>query len=263
MVLTRPAELIIFQERRMSRKLLLALMVVALVGGVLATPARAQSNTVNFTVGYFGLRGLSGRPVDDILATELAGTQLINIDGVNYSDALLFNLKNFNGATVGGEWLFGLGDFLEGGVGVSYYAKSVPSVYANLVNGPNEIQQELRLRIVPITASIRFLPFGRHNAIEPYVGAGVGVFIWRYSETGDFVANDGTIFTATPPYVGTGTSVGPVILGGVRVPLGAFVLGGEFRYQWATGKGLQSNQFVADKIDLGGYNLNVTFGIRF
>ena len=31
--------------------------------------------------------------------------------------------------TFGGEWLFPLGEFFEGGIGVNYYAKTVPSFY--------------------------------------------------------------------------------------------------------------------------------------
>ena len=57
----------------------------------------------------------------------------------------------------------------------------MPSVYAASVNANgSEIEQELKLRIVPLTATVRFLPIG-HGSVEPYVGAGIGAFNWRYS----------------------------------------------------------------------------------
>ena len=63
----------------------------------------------------------------------------------------------------------------------------MPSVYRDFVNTNGaEIAQDLKLRIVPFTATVRFLPIGR-GGVEPYVGGGLGVFNWRYSETGEFV----------------------------------------------------------------------------
>ena len=40
----------------------------------------------------------------------------------------------------------------------------------------SEIEQEFKLRIVPFTATFRFLPLGRKGAVQPYIGGGVGVF---------------------------------------------------------------------------------------
>ena len=63
----------------------------------------------------------------------------------------------------------------------------MPSVYAQKVRDDGrEIEQDLKLRIVPLTATVRFLPIGRRG-VEPYVGAGIGAFNWRYSEVGEFI----------------------------------------------------------------------------
>ena len=110
-------------------------------------------------------------------------------------DSLAFDIKDFNGPTISGEWLVGLSDFLEAGVSAGFYQRTVPSVYRNTVNANgSEIEQELKLRIVPLTATVRFLPIG-HGSVEPYVGAGIAALRWRYSETGDFVDfSDNSIF---------------------------------------------------------------------
>ena len=59
------------------------------------------------------------------------------------------------------------------------------------------IAQELKLRMAPITATVRFLPLGRSGPVEPYIGGGVGFFNWKYSEVGEFVDfSDNSIFQA-------------------------------------------------------------------
>jgi outer membrane protein W len=122
----------------------------------------------------------------------------------------------------------------------------------------------LKLRIAPLTATVRFLPLGRGASVEPYVGAGIGVFNWRYSETGEFVDfSDGSIFREN--YVAKGNAVGPVIFAGVRAPVAdVWTVGGEFRYQRAEGDTDSAESgLLADKIDLGGWSANFTFGFRF
>ncbi len=239
----------------MLRKSLVALVAVLLFGAAFARPAAAQSQAVSFNIGYFWLRGVDARASTDIAKNELVlgGPQ----------DLLSYNLKEFNSVTFGADWLIGLGEFLEGGIGIGYYSKTAPSVSLNYVNTDgSEIMQDLKLRIVPITATIRFLPLARRGAVEPYVGGGVGVFLWRYSEVGQFVDSNEGVYNAT--FVSSGTKVGPVILGGVRLPFGSTALGAEVRHQWAEGK-LDPNVFgaLASTVDLGGTSFLVNFTIGF
>jgi hypothetical protein len=176
---------------------------------------------------------------------------------------LTFNLKDFNTGAFGGEWEFPLNQFVDATLGLGLSTRTVPSVYTDFVNNDrSEIEQSLKLRIVPFTATVRFLPLGHHGPVEPYVGAGVGVFSWRYSETGQFIDfSDGSIFRDR--FVGSGATAGPVILGGLNFPIGSWGLGGEIRYQSAQGE-LPTNQFFAgDKIDLGGITYSATVKIRF
>ena len=115
-----------------------------------------------------------------------------------------------------------------------------------------------------MTATVRFLPLGRGRGIEPYVGAGIGVFNWRYSEVGEFVDfSDNSVFTNR--YVAKGNAVGPVILAGLRAPVAdVFSVGGELRYQKAEGDtDAATSGLLSDKIDLGGWTANFMFGFRF
>ena len=217
-----------------------------------ASPAAAQQS-VNFWLGAFTparedarSRNDDGRS-DDVLVNNL-----------NVFD---FEINDLDSVTFGGEWLVGLGEYAEAGLGVGFYSDSVDSRYRDLVNeNLTEIRQEFKLRIIPYTATFRFLPLGRRS-VQPYIGAGVGLFQWRYSERGEWVDFDSSIFRET--YIGDGVEVGPVILGGIRFPLGSWDVGGEIRYQSAEGDLPEDQGFSGDKIDLKGFNYLLTFNVRF
>jgi hypothetical protein len=216
-------------------------------------------NVINFNLGYFALRGLESRDEEDILLPNVQ-------DFAKASDLEHLEIGDFNNFTFGGEWLYGVTDYLEVGAGLGFYQRNVETVYADLVDSDGtEIAQDLKLRVIPITATVRFLPLGRGAAVEPYIGAGIGFFNWRYSEIGEFVGDDGSIFNnVTDPFVGDGTAVGPVIVAGIRAPVGdVWSVGGEFRWQSAEGDGLLDESFIRDKIDLGGWTTSFTFGLRF
>jgi hypothetical protein len=67
-----------------------------------ARPALAQQ-TLNFSFGYFTPKGEDARVDGDILITN--------------RNSFVFDVKDFNSASVGGEWLVALGNYLEGGAG--------------------------------------------------------------------------------------------------------------------------------------------------
>ena len=244
------------------RRFFICPVCVILLGLTAARPASAQQS-LNLQIGVFVPTGsqssngtvISSRDVNDVLAGDIP--------------FLDFTMKDFNGPTVNGEWLFGVGDKVEAGLGIGFYSRTVPSVYANVVNkNGTEIQQDLKLRVVPFTATVRFLPLGQKAGIVPYVGAGIGVFAWRYQETGQFVDfSDNSIFSGT--FTGSGTTIGPVVLGGVRVPIDNWGIGGEIRYQHAKGD-LPTDQGFAGgtsahgpTIDLGGFNFLFSINFRF
>ena len=222
-------------------------MTVAILGLVGTQKASAQQQ-ISFSVGGFSPGSETARVTGDVL--------------VNDQNFLAFRVSDFSGPLFGAEYLTALGDHFDAGFGVGFYQRTVPTVYTDFVNANGrEIQQDLRLRVVPFTASVRWLPMGHHNGIEPYIGAGVGVFNYRYSETGQFLATDKSIFQGN--FVGSGTATGPVILGGIRVPVGSWGVGGELRYQAASGNLPADQDFAGSKIDLGGLTYTFTINVRF
>lgn len=235
----------------MSFKAGLAGMLTAAVIACAPAAASAQDQSIGVNGGFFFVRGESGRTGGDVINENLT--------------YLAFDLKDFNGGTIGGDYNIGLGDFLEAGVGINYFQRTVPSVYADLVNvNGREIAQDSKLRIVPVTAKVSFFPIGRSNPVQPYVGAGVNFYRWSYSEVGEFVDFDNNNAVFSGRFKDDGTAVGPTIFGGVRGVVGdRYTAGGEVRWQRGTADLDPAQGFAGDKLDLGGVSLVATFGVRF
>jgi hypothetical protein len=214
-----------------------------------ADTAFAQQ-ALNFSIGAFAVRGEDAR-VD--------GDALVENRGI-----YLFDFSDFTSASVAAEYLAPIGEFFEAGAGIGFTSRGVDTIYDDYVRPDgSEIEQTLKLRIVPMTATVRVLPLGRSGVFQPYIGGGIGIFNWRYSEAGDFIDFSlpaRPVFRDT--YSATGTSVGPVAIFGARFPMGAVTVGGEVRYQKAEGD-LDERDFLAPKIDLGGFHYAATVGIRF
>ena len=231
--------------------MLIRLMTCALMAGatVLMTARDAQAQqTLNLSVGFFAVRGEDARTEGDVINANRT--------------FLAFDVSDFNSASIGGEWLVPLGQYLEGGAGVSFSRRTVASVYSDFIdNDGSEIEQDLRLRMVPIAFTVRVLPLGQRNALQPYFGAGLGVINWRYSESGEFIDFGAGREIIRDSYVAEGNETGPVILGGLRFGGETWSAGGEVRYHSAEAD--LDERFAGSKIDLGGWTYNFTVGVRF
>jgi hypothetical protein len=242
--------------RMLARTTALCVLTLGLTLGIAAPAAAQVVQSVHIGVGAFVPRGFDSRVAGDVLVEDLVGI-----------DPLFFRIRDFSGGQVSGEWNVAFGHHLEVGAGVGFYQRSVPSFYRDLINQDTggDITQTLRLRVIPVTGVIRFLPFGRAGTLQPYVGVGVSALPFRYSEFGDFVdSSDGSIFRGR--FTTTGTAVGPVVLFGLRVPIRgdiyAFTI--ESRQQWGSGDtGGAAKGFLNDKIDLSGNNVTFGFLVRF
>jgi len=237
------------------RRLLISSSAIAILAGFLATPSASaqyatvtEPQTLTLYLGGFLPTREGSRDVNDVLLQN--------------EQFLAFRIQDFDFTTFGGEWLFPIGHNFEGGAGVGYFQRTVPSTYLNLVNSNGaEITQTLQLRIVPFTATLRVLPFGTHAPIKPYFGGGVAVYYWHYNESGQWVDADNNIFLGS--FTGSGGAVGPVVLGGVRAPVGMLDLGFEVRWQGGEGTLPTDQGFAGTKIELSGMNYLFTVGIKF
>ncbi len=106
---------------------------------------------------------------------------------------------------------------------------------------------------------------GKALRVQPYFGGGLGLFAWRYSESGEFVDFQRRNAIFRDQFVASGTETGPVVLGGIRFA-GDVISGGfEVRYQSADAPLGRPFAIVQTDphIDLGGWTYAFTLGWRF
>ena len=228
------------------------------VSAVVAPAVQAQDHSFGVTLGYFVVKSQDGRVEGDVLNANRC------IDVTFECEPLLFDVDDFNGGSIGAEYLYGIGEFFEVGASIGWTQQTVKSVYEFVeADDGTEIDQDLKLRMIPFTATVRYVPTGRRSSIQPYVGGGIGLISWRYSESGEFVdVFTSDIFRAI--YEDSGTEVVPVILGGVKAPIGdVFAIGGEVRWQGGDAELSEDVDFVGDHIDLGGITYQAVVHFRF
>jgi Outer membrane protein beta-barrel domain len=237
---------------------------------LVASPAVASAQVdqlIGVQAGGFFPRAEGSRVTGDVLNENLID---FSFDPAGPGDNVGRGIEAFRGGNFGGEYLIGFGDWVEAGVSVMWYQKSINSQYRDFtLPGDVEIMQRFKLNIVPVTASARWFPTGRTTPVQAYVGAGINFYKWKYNETGDFIdftnpnANPLPVFNDT--FEDDGTAVGPVVLGGLRIPFSHnhFLVGAEFRYGWGTADLDPSLNFSGNKLDLGGASAAATFHVRF
>lgn len=221
-----------------------AFVLLALLWSV---PAAAQQS-FDLNLGVFAPKPEDSRADGDVLAINRA--------------YLLFEFEDFAGFMGEAAVTTELGKYFEASVGFGGYQRTVPTVYADMVfDDGREIEQDIKLRVLPLTGILRIFPTGHRRNIQPYVGVGVAANFWRYSETGEFVdGSDDSIYRAN--YVASGTALGPVGVFGVRGRMSSTMdVGIEGRMHWAEGD--LNEDFLGNKIDLGGFSLLGTLKFRF
>jgi hypothetical protein len=231
------------------------LIVLTLLAGAalaMSVQTAAAQQTLNFSLGYFTVRGEDARVEGDVLNEN--------------RNFIVFDVGDFNGATVGAEWLIPLGEYFEAGAGLSFSRSTVPSVYADFVDTDgSEIEQDLRLRVIPVAFTVRVLPLRQTSPVQPYFGGGLGLFSWRYSESGEFVDFQRRNAIFRDQFVASGTETGPVVLGGIR--FAGDVISGGFEVRYLSADAPLGRPFAIvqtdPRIDLGGWTYAFTLGWRF
>lgn len=174
------------------------------------------------------------------------------------------------------------------------YSKSKSGVYKGLVGYsfdqgdfafPDDFQGEfqpghtIRYQVSPLQFSVKLTPFGRRIKLIPYLGAGVGLYLFSLRMQGDmidfsdeyvFEDSDGFSVPVYPIYsvdVLEGKSFGKIgfgyhLLGGLMYPIGnRLTVEGEFKYNKATGKMSEFQGFAP--LDIGGFQISLGFNYWF
>ncbi|HSJ32884.1 MAG TPA: hypothetical protein VK933_15695 [Longimicrobiales bacterium] len=134
------------------------------------------------------------------------------------------------------------------------------------------IEQTTALRVMPVTASVRFYPLARGHGISelawvparttPYLGGGAGLAFYRLRQYGDFVSDtDLSIFS--DDWESSGYATTGQLFAGIDHWLSPRVgLNIEGRYMFGSAK--PDNDFVGwDSIDLSGLQLGIGLALRW
>ncbi|MGH9465189.1 MAG: hypothetical protein ACRD0X_06045 [Thermoanaerobaculia bacterium] len=199
---------------------------LALVAGLAAAPAWAQGvgyraytapNELRFRLGLFEPSG------------ESAYWQDKQIDFTGEPE-------DFEDLIVGGEYLRRLGGRASLVAGASAYSTESSQFYRAFVdeNGLDIVHDTL-LEIASLTLGVRASLTGSEAPLQPWVGAGGGLYFWNLEESGDFIAfTDPEPFIFSATFVDDGAAFGWYYGAGLDVPLGsAVVLFAEARWHEA------------------------------
>jgi hypothetical protein len=182
--------------------------------------------------------------------------------------------EDFNGPVWGLSFVTAVNDNFEVGVHGDWYGETVVAEERGFVDEFGyAVVHDTTLEQRPFAIDVRLIPGGRYRGGSParsrlkpvfYIGAGLGVNIWDYEESGDFVdAGDPDL----PIYYGTfkesGEALEARVLAGLELPLSpGFNVLVEGRYSWAQGD-LNRDLAGFETIDLGGAWAFVGASFRF
>ena len=178
--------------------------------------------------------------------------------------------KDFRGFTGGIEYNTRLVDNVEVGLSIDGFDKTWDTSYRDYLHPDGgEIRQTLKLDIVPIGLSLRFVPTGRRTPVAPYIAVGADLFHWRWREYGEFVDfRDANHPIISDSFRSDGWTGGFHVAGGVRVRVSHdFSVTAEGRYQRA--KATMGDDFRAteagleNEIDLSGWSATMGVHVRF
>lgn len=241
------------------------LIVLALL--LLVSPGMMFSDIMSFRLGYFFPQGKS---------------ELWQIE----FDNLSLQATDFAGSTFGFAYEY----FITNNFSVQFvfdgYSKNKSGFYQeyvayNFEDGawayPSDFEGEyvpghaFKVSVTPIQLSLKIAPLGRRSRLIPFIGGGVGVYVWSARLQGDLIDFDDPWVdqdfdvTVYPIYFSdirddNKLAIGFNVLGGVMFPLANRIsIEGEAKYNFAKGS---LDRFVGfDKIDLSG--IQISLGINY
>lgn len=179
-----------------------------------------------------------------------------------------FDVGDFNYWMGGVELDLELTNYLDVAIGFDGYSRRVDSTYRDFVRDDGaEIPQSFKLKVLPVTGGLRFLPMGKSRRVIPHVAIGTGLYYFDYQEQGDFINR--TSFAVFPgTFHDNGLALGLQAGAGAEYRLsdgidpgeGWFVFG-QYRRHWASAE--LAGDFGGEALDLGGSELAFGVSLRF
>lgn len=243
---------------------------VLLLGLILLMPSLTFSGIVTFKVGYFIPLAKSDLWTDEF-------------DNMNFSE------NSFHNTYFGFSYEYFFTREISFAICIDGYSKNKSGIYNGYV-GYQDVDETLwaypddyvgdftpshsfNISITPVQLSLKLTPFGRRNKIIPYVGGGVGIYLWNLRLWGNLIdfseewydtVEEVTIY---PIYSNVDArennriSVGWHAFGGIMFPVARrMTLEVEFKYNNVKGE-LKEGFEGFEPFDLSGYQ--VSLGLNY
>ena len=246
--------------------------IIILFALILCLPGFIFSDVVSFKVGYFIPRAMS-----DLWEIEFENMSFTKTDFQNTNFA--FGYEYF----VSREFSIILG--IEG------YTKNKSGIYNDYVGEDIDgdgyafdygegyaLSHVFSVSSTPVQASIKLTPLGRKGKIIPFIGGGVGAYLWTVRVQGDMIDFDAgeefidvdldAIVIGYPTYTVDAreenkVSFGYHVFGGIMLPIANRIsVEGEVKYNRVTGN-FKDGFLGFDPFDLGGWTISVGMNYWF
>src|SRR6185503_17844912 len=131
--------------------------------------------------------------------------------------------QDFEDVVGGVDYIFGMQRTFGLMLSADYFEGQQDQSYRDFVdNRGNRITHTTTLEITPITAGIVVKVAPEDSPIVPYVGAGGGIYAWRYREAGDFIDFGANREVFSDTLEDTGAALGYYVMAGLEVPLSSY-----------------------------------------
>ena len=189
------------------------------------------------------------------------------------TEQLTVNRSDLSGFAVQVDLAARVQDRIDVVLSVGHSQSSILSEFRDFVDTDDlPIEQTTDFRRTPVTIGVKAFLKDRGRSVSrfawvpsswaPYVGAGVGLMVYEFAQSGAFVDYD-TLDIFGKNFSSRGTTPAAHVATGMELSVGKHVLAtGEARYLW--GKANMSRDFVDfDRIDLSGFQITVGVAARF
>ena len=252
--------------------------VLVITALLLVAPSLVFSDVISFKVGYF-----MPRAKGDPWQTEFANMSFkkSHFQTTNFAFVYEYFLSNQFSLT------FGVSGYTKNKSGIyeGYFRDDVDGVdYAFDYEPGSPISHVYSVSITPLQASVKFTPLGRKGKIIPFVGGGLGAYLWTVRLSGsmiDFESPEwiydtvlerdviGYPIFADDLRAENKLRIGFHVLGGIMVPIANRIsLEGEVKYNYlqAPFSQLEGFDYIVvgyDYFDLSGMTLSIGMNYWF
>jgi len=222
------------------KKLLIILLLFFVLNGT-----TVQAHSLNLKIGWF-------KPTLDSDLWE------INIEN------LAFDKRDMTDIYYGAEFEFFMNRIVSLAFEGGFFQKNIFSLYKDWeYEDGSPIYQNLSLSIYSFELNFKLYPLGNKKGFFPFLGAGAGIYAWRYEQWGDFI-NFEDLSITQDVYAETNTiDLGFNAKAGIGFRFTRTVgIIFEAKYQYI--KGHLSSFFEGfENLDLGGLTFNLGLNILF